>query len=81
MLRFLVLCCLWFFCGLLGVSTLGSVPVFLCSNVVCLYLGVYVGRFRWGMTLGGGTAMLMRGGACATEMCLMVGWVCVIVSS
>ena len=52
-----------------------------CSSVVCLYLDVFIGGFRWGMTLGVGEAMLMRGGACATELCLMDGWVCVIVSN
>ncbi len=50
--------------------------VLYCSSVVCLYLDVLMGRFRWGITLGVGKAMLMRGGACATEMCLMVGCVC-----
>ena len=38
-------------------------------------------RLRWGMMLGAGKAMLMRGGACATELCLMVVWVCVFVSN
>ena len=52
-----------------------------CSSVVCLYLDVFIGGFRWGMPLGVGKAMLMRGGACATELCLMVVWVCVFVSS
>jgi hypothetical protein len=47
-----------------------------CSSVVCLCLVVFNGRFRWGMTHGVGNDMLMRGGACATELCLMVGWVC-----
>ena len=47
-----------------------------CSIVVCLYLVVFVGGFRWGITLGAGKAMLMRGGACATELYLMVGCVC-----
>ncbi len=50
-----------------------------CSSVVCLYLDVFMGRFRWGLTLGVGKAMLMRGGACAIELCLMVG--CVYPSS
>ena len=49
--------------------------------MVCLYLEVFIGGFRWGMTLGVGKAMLMRGGACATELCLMMGWVGVIVYS
>ena len=44
-----------------------------------MYLDVFIGGFRWGMTLGAGKAMLMRGGACATELCLMVGWVSVVV--
>jgi hypothetical protein len=52
-----------------------------CSSVFCLYLDVFIGGFWWGMTLGVGKAMLMRGGACATELCLMMGWVCVIVSN
>ena len=39
---------------------------------------MFVNRFRWGVTLGAGKAMLMRGGACFTELCLMVSWVCVI---
>ncbi len=47
-----------------------------CSSVVCLYLVVFVGGFRWGIVLGDGKAQLMRGGACATELCLMVGCVC-----
>ncbi len=50
-----------------------------CSSVVRLYLDVSIGGLRWGMTLGAGKAMFMRGGACATELCLMVGWVCVLV--
>jgi len=49
-----------------------------CSNVVCLYLDVIMGGFRCVMTLGFGMVMLMRG-ARATELCLMVGWVCVFV--
>ena len=40
-----------------------------------------MGEFRLGMTLWAGKAMLMRGGACATELCLMMGCVCVIVSN
>jgi len=48
--------------------------------VVCLYLDVVVGGFRWGMTLGVGYALLMRGGACVSELCLMVGWGFVVVS-
>ncbi len=47
-----------------------------CASVVCLYLGVFMGGFRWGITLGAGKAMLMRGGACAAELCLMDGCVC-----
>ena len=39
-----------------------------------------VGGFRWDMTLGVGNAILMRGGACAAELCLMVGWGFVVVS-
>jgi hypothetical protein len=50
--------------------------VLYCYSVVCLYLDVFLGGFRWGITLGVGKAMLMRGGACATELCLMVGCVC-----
>ena len=46
-----------------------------CSNKVCLYLDVFVGGFRWGNTQGAGKAMMMRGGACATELCLMAGCV------
>jgi hypothetical protein len=49
---------------------------FYCSSMVCLYLDVFMGGFRWGIMLGAGKAMLMRGGACATELCLMVGCVC-----
>ena len=49
---------------------------FYYSSVVCLYLDVFMGEFRWGITLGVGKAMLMRGGACAAELCLMVGFVC-----
>ncbi len=53
-----------------------------CSVLVCfLYLDVLVGGFRWGLTLGVWKAMWMRGGPCATELCLMVDWVYVIVSS
>ena len=52
-----------------------------CSSVVCLYLVVFMGGFRWGITLDAGKAMLMRDGACATELCLMVGCVCVYSSS
>ncbi len=48
--------------------------------MVCLYLDMFMGGLRWGMTLEAGKAMLMRGGACATELCLMVGWVCAFVS-
>ena len=62
-------------------SLMGSVPDLLCSSVICLYLDVFIGGFRWGMTLGAGKAMLMRGSACATELCLMVGWVCVFDSN
>ena len=47
-----------------------------CSSVVCLYLVVFMCGFRWGITLGAGKPMLMRGGACATELRLMVGCVC-----
>ena len=47
-----------------------------CSSVVCLYLFVFMDGFRWGITLGTGKTMLMRGGACATELCLMVGCGC-----
>ena len=42
-----------------------------CSSVVCLYLNVFIGVCRWGMTLGIGKAMLMQGGACATDLRLM----------
>ena len=49
--------------------------------MVCIYLDVFIGGFWWGITLGAGKAMLMRGGACAAELCLRVGWVCVIVSN
>ena len=51
-----------------------------CSSVVCLYVVVLVDGLRWGMTLGVGNAMFIRGGACVTELCLMVGWVCCIMS-
>ena len=46
--------------------------------MACLYLddGLFIGGFRRVMTLGDGKAMLMRGGTCATELCLTVGWVC-----
>ena len=57
-----MLYCLWFFCGLLGVCPLVSNPVSYFSSVVCLYLDVLIGGFWWGMTLGIGKAMLMRGG-------------------
>jgi hypothetical protein len=59
----------------LGVSCVLCLLMY-CSIVVCLYLGVVRGGFRWGITLGAGKAMLMRGGACATELCLMVGCGC-----
>ena len=35
-----------------------------------------MGGFLWGITLGVGKAILMRGGACATELCFMVGSGC-----
>jgi hypothetical protein len=63
-------------CGILVGGPFGSMPVFYCSSVVCLYLDVFIGGFRWGITLGAGKALLMQGGACATEMCLMVGCEC-----
>ena len=47
-----------------------------CSSVVCLYLDVLMDGFLWDVTLGAGKAMLMRGGACATELCFMVGCAC-----
>ena len=50
--------------------------LFDCSSVVCLYLDVFMGEFRWDITLGAGKVMLKRGGACATELCLMVDCVC-----
>ena len=74
MLRICVLFCFWLECGLFGVSPLDLVPVF--SSVVCLYLVVFNDGFWWGMTQGVGNYMLMRGGACATELYLMMGWVC-----
>ncbi len=37
---------------------------------------MFIGGFRCGITLGAGNAQLMRGGACAAELCLMVGCVC-----
>ena len=81
-----VVWCTAFVCvALFGVFTgfLFGVPcvrcqVLYCSSVVCLYLDVFTGGFRCGITLGAGKAMLMRGGACATELCLMVG--CVLLS-
>ena len=42
-----------------------------CSRLICLYLDVFIGWFRWGMTLGIGKAILMRGGACATKLRLV----------
>ncbi len=47
--------------------------------MVYLYLDVFIVGYRWDITLGAGKAMLMRGGACATELCLMVG--CVLLSN
>jgi hypothetical protein len=41
------------------------------SSVVYLQEVAFVGVFRWGLNLGVGKAMLMRGGACAAELCLM----------
>ena len=46
------------------------------SSVVYLFLVVVNGGFRLAMMQGVGNVILMRGGACATELCLMVGWVC-----
>ena len=40
-----------------------------------------MGGFRWGIMMGAGKAMLMRGGACATELCLMVGCECLSIST
>ena len=78
-----VCCSAFFYVGLFGafVGFWLRVPCvrcqFLyCSSVVCLYLDVFMGGLRWGITLGAGKAMLMRGGACATELCLIVGCVC-----
>ena len=76
MFRFCVCWCVWCGCGFLVVGPLGSIPVFLCSSVVGLYFDVFMGGFRWGITPWARKAMLMRGGACATELCLMVGCVC-----
>ena len=41
------------------------------SNVVCV-VGSRCGLFLWGIVHGVGNAMLMRGGACAAELRLMV---------
>jgi hypothetical protein len=72
-------CCAFWYCVVCGSFVVCWVCVpwarfqfFLCYSVVCLYLDVFIGGFRWGMTLGVGKAMLMRGGACATELCLIV---------
>jgi hypothetical protein len=46
--------------------------------MICLSFDVFMGRFRCGMISGVGKAMLMRGGACAAELCLLMGCVCVI---
>jgi hypothetical protein len=83
-------CCSAFVCvGLFG-AFMGfwlGVPCvrcqfFYCSSVACLYLDVFMSdEFRWSITLGTGKAMLMRGGACATELCLIVGCVCLSNSS
>ncbi len=71
-------CCVFGYCGVWGsfVACWVLVPrvrfqFLYCSSVVCVYLDVFMGVFRWGMTLGIGKAMLMRGGACATELRLM----------
>ncbi len=81
-------CSAFLFVGLFGAFVgfwLGVPSVrcnfFYCSSVVCLYLDVLMGGFRWGITLGAGKAMLMRDGACATELCLMVGCICLYNSS
>jgi len=37
-------------------------------------LDVFMGEFRWGIRLGAGKAMMLRGGACATELCLISNW-------
>ena len=79
-----VVWCTSFLCvGLFGafVRFWLGVPCVCCqalysSSVVCLYLVLFMGGFRWGIALGAGKAMLMRGGACAIELCLMVSCVC-----
>ena len=75
-----VLCCsILCFClddGCVGVRlevTCVLCHLLYCSSVVCLYLVVSMGGFRCGITLGAGNAILMRGGACAAELRLMVG--------
>jgi hypothetical protein len=81
MFRFLACWFVWCVCGILVGSPLCSMAVLYCSSVACLYLDVFMGGFRWGITLGAEKAMLMRGGACATELCLMVGCVCLYKSN
>ena len=73
-------CCSFLFLGIVDgwVGVWFEVTCFLCHflycyNVVCLYLVVSMGGFRCGTTLGTGNAILMRGGACAAELRLMVG--------
>ena len=73
-------CCSFLFLGIVdgGMGVRLDVACVLChllycSNVVCLYLVVSMGGFRCGITLGAGNAILMRGGACAAELRLMVG--------
>jgi hypothetical protein len=46
--------------------------------VVCLYVVVFIGGFLCVMMQGVGNAMVMRGGACAAELCFMGGGVVVL---
>ncbi len=46
--------------------------------MACLYADMFFDGLRWEMALCVGNAMLMRGGACAAELCLMVGEFCCV---
>jgi hypothetical protein len=52
---------------------LSRLPFLYLSSAFFLYVDVFGGVFRCDLTLGVGNAMIMRRGACATELGLMEG--------
>ena len=70
-----VICSLCLGCVLLFDVSVDSTPFLHRSSVVCLYADVFCSELRWGKTLGVGNPIMMRGGSCAIELCLMVGGV------